>query len=190
MRRVAPFVLRHVIWPMPVVFAAVIGESACSDANQKIIGGDPQFDAGIDPQIVDAQAEAVCIPSDAADQTWTSLYQSFFGPSGIGQCGDSTRTGTATTSCHHDGTGQGALASGFICGDTQDSCYQGITSPQAQFIGTPVVAACNPSGSYVTHVLRQEAGTFGMPFYPETVVFSQTDMDRIRGWISAGAPNN
>jgi hypothetical protein len=167
-----------------LVFATV---SAC-DANQSPTGGDALFDGAVDPGPQDGQA--LCITTDAGDRTWTSLYQDFFGPTGNGQCGAATRTGAnGTTSCHHDGTGNGALASGFICGDTQESCYEGITSPQAVFVGQPVVVPCNPSASYLTQVLRHD-GAGIMPYYPETVVFSDDDMARVSGWISAGAPND
>ncbi len=176
----------YVMSPCVLVVMVVMGALAC-DANQNPSGGDPLFDGAFDPI---AQDGAVCTASDAGDQTWTSLYQSFFGPNGNGQCGDPTRTGSnGTTSCHQDSSGEGAMASGFICGDTQASCYAGITSPQASFVGQPVVVPCNASASYLTEVLRQADGGI-MPFYPETVVFSDADMARIRGWISAGAPNN
>ncbi len=86
------------------------------------------------------------------------------------------------------------MASGFVCGDTQQSCYDGITSPQANFIGHQVVVACSPCGSYLTQVLRHSDGDGGlagiMPFYPENVVFSDDDMTRVSEWIAAGAPNN
>lgn len=184
MRRAVAFILL----PAPVICAAAIGESACSDANQIPTGGQPLFDAHVGQ--VDTDGAITCLDAGAPDLTWASLYQDFFGPTGIAQCGDSTRTGVnGTTSCHHDGTGNGALASGFICGDTQESCYEGITAPAANFVGVPVVAPCAPDNSYLTQVLRRDGGGI-MPFYPESVVFSDADMARIRGWISNGAPND
>ncbi len=179
--------LAYAFVPVPIAAAAGIAVSvACGDAAQTVDGGDALFDAASPP--------FPCIPydgdiPDVADASWGALYQDYFGPTGLGQCGDSTRTGVnGTASCHHDPGGSGAQASGFICGDTQQSCYDGITSPKAAFVGERVVG-CGPDDSYVLQVLRQDSGGI-MPYYPENVYFSADDMLRIRAWIIAGAPNN
>jgi hypothetical protein len=180
--------LVHTLLPLPVVAASVIAfhATAC-DAPQTVQGGDPLFDAGPEPL---PGCDSGCVASAPANATWTALYKDLFGPAGIGQCGDATRTGqNGTTSCHQDGTGQGALASGFICGTTQQSCYDGITSPSASFIGQQVVLACSPCASYLTQVLRHDGGGI-MPFYPETAIFSDDDMSRVSAWIAAGAKND
>ncbi len=184
----------HALVPLPVIAATgiAINATACGDAPQSPSGGDPQFDAHVDPAITaDAgdAGEGGCITNDASDVTWTALYADLFGPASLGQCGDATRTGSATTSCHHDGTGNGAISSGFVCGDTQESCYQGITSPNAQFAGEQVVLPCAPGNSFLPDVMRHDGGGL-MPFYPETVVFSDSDIARVRAWIAAGALEN
>jgi hypothetical protein len=180
--------LHHALLPVPVIAASGVAVSAvaCGDAPQTVECGAPLFDA-----VVSVNADGgTCVPSSATNATWTSLYADFFGPTGIAQCGDTQRAGNAgTSSCHHDGTGSGAIASGFICGDTQESCWQGITSPNAVFVSTRVVVPCSPGESYVMQVLRQDGGGI-MPFYPESVVFSDDDMNRIRTWIAAGAQND
>jgi hypothetical protein len=180
--------------PWPVVAAVAI---ACSDAPQGIQGGTPQFNVQFDlpnipfppPDGGDAEAGG-CMPTNAANATWTSLYADLFGPTSLGQCGDSSRgDSNGSSSCHHDSGGNGALSSGFVCGDTQDSCYQGITSPMAQFLGARVVIACDPDNSFLPKVLRHTGGGI-MPFYPNSVTFSDADLARVKAWIAAGAPNN
>ena len=185
--------MRHMLLSLPVVAASAVAihATAC-DAPQTVQGGTLLFDAAPEPA---PGCDSGCIPQAPANATWTALYKDLFGPAGIGQCGDATRTGqNGTTSCHHDASGNGAQASGFICGDTQQSCYDGITSPQANFIGTQVVVACSPCGSYLTQVLRHGDGDGGitgiMPFYPENVIFSDDDMNRVTAWIAAGAKND
>ena len=186
--------MRQWVWlSLPVIAASgvAIQATAC-DAPQTVQGGDPLFDSAPDPL---PGCDSGCLASAPANATWTALYKDLFGPAGIGQCGDATRTGkNGTTSCHHAAGDQGAMASGFVCGDTQESCWQGITSPQANFIGEQVVVACSPCSSYLTQVLRHGDGDGGltgiMPFYPESVVFSDDDMARVSAWIAAGAPNN
>ncbi len=163
--------------------------AAACNASLTTTGGDPLFDAA-PPSASAPDGGDACVPTDAQDSTWSSLYADFFGPTGTAQCGDTTRSdGTSTSSCHHDATGNGALASGFICGDTSDSCYQGITSPSAQFAGERVVAACQPSQSFLLTILRHDGGGI-MPLYPASVAFSDADMARVRAWIAAGAPQN
>ncbi len=183
--------LVEALLPVPVIAASsvAINAIACGDAPQTFEGGAPLFDARVGFQESDA-GDAACIATDVAGATWAALYADMFGPASIGQCGDATRTGTnGTASCHHDSTGTGAQASGFVCGDTQQSCYDGITSPNAQFVGQQVVVPCSPETSYLTQVLRHDGGGI-MPFYPETAVFSDADMARVRAWIASGAQNN
>ncbi len=179
-------VLRRALYVCPVVAALVI---ACSDAPQAPTGGALRFDAHFDTPA--EPADGACLEGSPPNATWTALYADFFGPTGVGACGSASRSNGngATSSCHHDSGGSGAVSSGFICGDTQESCYQGITSPQASFFGQPVVTPCNPNSSGLVVVLRHGVGG-EMPFYPTSVVFSDGDIARIRTWITAGALDN
>ena len=178
---------------LPVIAASAVAiQATACDAPQNVQGGDPLFDATPEPK---AGCDSGCLAQAPSNATWTALYKDLFGPAGIGQCGDATRTGqNGTTSCHGDATGNGAQASGFICGSSQQQCYDGITSPQANFIGQQVVVACSPCGSYLTQVLRHSDGDGGvigiMPFFPENTVFSDDDMARVSAWIAAGAKND
>jgi len=185
--------MRLMLLSLPVLAASAVAiQATACEAPQTFKGGDPLFDASPEPP---PGCDSGCIAQAPSNATWTALYKDLFGPAGIGQCGDATRTGqNGTTTCHRGSTDNGALASGFVCGDTQQSCYDGITSPQANFIGQQVVIACSPCGSYLTQVLRHGDGDGGitgiMPFYPEDAVFSDDDMARVSAWIAAGAQNN
>ena len=186
-----PWRLFPALLALPVVAANAIALDACFTGGQNPDGGEPLFDATPDPISSDG-GDAACIPTDAATATWSTLYADLFGPASLGQCGAASRSnvdGSASTSCHHDSSGVGAISSGFICGDTQETCYQGITSPNASFAGQQVVVPCRPDDSYLLKVLRHDGGGL-MPFYPENVVFSDSDMARVRAWIAAGTPDN
>jgi hypothetical protein len=188
--------MRLMLLSLPVISAGAVAiQATACDAPQNVEGGDPLFDAGPEPQPTPAGCDSGCLAQAPSNATWTALYKDLFGPAGIGQCGAATRTGqNGTTSCHQSAGDNGAVASGFVCGDTQQSCFDGITSPQANFIGTQVVVACSPCGSYLTQVLRHGDGDGGligiMPYFPESVVFSDDDMARVSSWIAAGAANN
>jgi hypothetical protein len=184
--------MRLWLMPCPVIAAVVI---ACSDASQTVTGGDPQFDSSPDPAPKpppdggDAEA-GPCFPLEAGNATWTVLYANVFGPTGVGQCGAASRgDSNGSSSCHHDPGGSGALSSNFICGDTQQSCYTGITDPKANGFGAQVVIPGDPCGSFLTQVLRHDGGGY-MPFFPLNAVVSDDDMSRVATWIAQGAPNN
>ena len=186
--------MRFLLLSLPVIAAGAVAiQATACDAPQSFQGGEPLFDAAPPGQVQPPGCDSGCVTPVPANATWTTLYADLFGPAGIGQCGDATRTGAnGTTSCHHDSGGNGALASGFVCGETEQDCYDGITSSMANFLGQQVVVACSPCGSYLTQVLRHGDGDGGvvglMPFYPENVVFSDDDMARVSAWIAAGAP--
>ncbi|MGH7294809.1 MAG: hypothetical protein ACRELB_07750, partial [Polyangiaceae bacterium] len=65
------------------------------------------------------QAPTGCAAS-CVSPTWSCLYDSCFGPSGQASCS------TAQGSCHADGSQTGSQISGFVCGGTKDSCWQGL----------------------------------------------------------------
>jgi hypothetical protein len=185
--------MRLMLLSLPVFAASAVAiEATACDAPQTIQGGNPLFDATPEPL---PGCDAGCVDQAPPNATWTALYQDLFGPTGIGQCGATSRTGkNGPSTCHHDTGGAGAIASGFVCGDTQQSCYDGITNPAANFLGQQVVVACSPCGSYLTQVLRHsdgDGGTIGiMPIQPDDVVFSDDDMARVSAWIAAQAKNN
>jgi hypothetical protein len=170
----------QLLMPCPVVAAIII---ACDEF-------DAHYNAPPPPMSDASDGEGGCVTPDAGNATWTALYADFFGPTGTAQCGASSRgDSNGSTSCHHDSGGNGAMASGFICGDTQQSCYAGITSSMASFGGAQVVIPGDPCNSFLPKILRRNGGGI-MPFYPMSVFFSDNDMARVREWIAAGAQNN
>ena len=188
--------MRLLLLSLPVFAASAVAiQATACEAPQTFQGGEPLFDATPEPKATPPGCDSGCLSQAPANATWTALYADLFGPASIGQCGDATRTGqNGTSSCHQDTGGAGAMASGFICGKTQQDCYDGITNPAANFLGQQVVVACSPCGSYLTQVLRHGDGDGGitgiMPIQPDNVVFSDDDMARVSAWIAAGAKND
>jgi hypothetical protein len=81
---------------------------ACDQATGTVKGG----------QALTAQPTGCA--ANCTDATWTCLYDNCFGPSGLASC--STAQGT----CHSDASQVGSQISGFVCGATKDSCWQGM----------------------------------------------------------------
>lgn len=90
---------------MPIrrfALALLLFTTACAQATGTVQGGEP------------------LTSDEAGAATWTGLYTDYFGPSGQASC-------TAQSSCHGAASQSGALESGFVCGATKESCWQGIT---------------------------------------------------------------
>jgi hypothetical protein len=135
-----------------------------------------------------ASTEADQCPGASPQGQWSDLYRCYFGATGIANCGQSD-------SCHQTSAGVGTESSGFVCGQTADSCWQGMTSSSASDMSPIVPTDGGPSD--VTTVtlwsaLRKTSGQglSDMPNAPTTVVFTATDMARIAAWIQRGAPND
>jgi hypothetical protein len=107
----------------------------------------------------------------AGGVTWTTIYNTVFGPSGTSTC--------AGSSCH---TGS---RSGFACGSTKTTCYNGFVS--AGYI-TPGASAS--SSALVDPNQSPLCGTLGgnMPIGHSCVTAAQ--ITTIKSWLAAGAPNN
>jgi hypothetical protein len=88
----------------------------------------------------------------------------------------------------------GVATSGFVCGITAESCWQGMTQAQA---GHPPLVPRGGAADATTTPLWQAlykgppAGTMSNNM-PQTLAFtfSTSDLAAIRGWIEAGAPDN
>jgi hypothetical protein len=147
--------------------------AACSSATGKASGGDDTFDAG--PA---ATPDAGLAPADAGGGiTWTDLYRDFFGKAAPGP------------SCKGTGVCHGATDQGgggvWVCGDTQESCWQGLTT------ATPaLVDPKDPDNSILISIALRNKGGGNMPQAPASYVFSDASMQRIRDWMAAGAQNN
>jgi hypothetical protein len=169
-----------------VTSLAILGFCGCSDATGSVIGGDAislsassaSSDAAIDG------ASGVVPP-----HRWQDLYQSYFGLGAPASC-------AAASLCHGAPGDEGAIVSGYVCGMTKDSCWQGMTQiPEAgATMYTPLVASSStqdPMGTTLWSVLHKSpaSGLNNMPL-AGGYTFTQDDMTRIAAWIREGAQNN
>jgi hypothetical protein len=134
---------------------------------------------------------ASSVVADAAPPaaTWTTLYALYFGNPMTGGCG------AFPGSCHQAAGDSGAKvppSSGFVCGATQDACYQGMLNATPPLISTTRYVA-DPTTAPLYQAVYQ-GGLFGsasnnMPL-TANFVFSPADMSLIATWMKDGAPNN
>jgi hypothetical protein len=167
-----------------VVFAACAAGAivlACT-ATPTEEGGTSRFDAA--PETVADDGGSVCTEDTDAgsSDTWTSLYQDYFGPTGKASC-------AGTGVCHGDTSQAGYQGSGYVCPPTAAQCYAGITATAAGLV-TPGPPVSDPTTAGLYGVLRKCAGGGSMPKEPATVFFTAGDMARIGAWIQAGAPDD
>jgi hypothetical protein len=167
----------------PIVFTLFAALMGCSDAPSSVHGGDPLFEAGtaaLTQEGGSGVATPECQPGAAhGGHRWQDLYACFFGPSGGATCG------VQGGACHGGASGAGVAASGgFICGQTQDACWMGMTSTIV-----PSGSASNPKGTRLYVALRKPDGSGLMPA-ASSFVFQSDDLARIASWIQAGAPND
>ena len=149
--------------------------AACSSAGGTARGGEDTFDASPAP-IPDAGTPPAT--DDAGSGiTWTDLYRDFFGKPAPGPgC-------SGSIGCHGvAGSGGGGV---WVCGDTKDTCWAGLTSTTAALIDTT-----NPDNSTLLSIALRNRQGGNMPQQPATYVFSDASMKRIRDWMAAGAQNN
>jgi hypothetical protein len=128
----------------------------------------------------DAGADATSGTETPVPARFSELYRDYFGPTGVASCaGDGA--------CHGSAHQDGALASGYVCGDTASACRASIV--RAGLVSREGAALVEATRLY--QILRKPDGRFGsMPKRPETLTFSKEDMARIGSWIDAGAPDD
>jgi hypothetical protein len=105
--------------------------------------------------------------------TWTSIYDTVFGPSGSSPC-------AINGSCHTQND------HGFACGTTKTSCYNGFVS--AGYISPGSGAS---SSSLVDPSSSPLCGSLGgnMPRSYGTCV-TDAQVANIQTWLASGAPDN
>jgi hypothetical protein len=144
-------------------------------------GSSPDPDAGV-PEIDQC-------PDASPEGHWPDLYNCYFGPTGIANCG-------SAAGCHDVANDDGTAGSGFLCGHSADDCWMGMnTSLLAGMLPIaegPDGGFADPTTSTLWSALRKTSGQGqdNMPVAPATVVFSSPDMARIAAWIQRGAPND
>lgn len=106
--------------------------------------------------------------------TYSELYARYFAPGTRGHC--------ATAGCHAD-----PLHIIWLCGPTPETCYAGMTSPEAGLINTKVPRLsliADPQRSPLSWISPNGIMPFDRPGpFPE-------GRDAILAWIAAGAPND
>jgi hypothetical protein len=171
---------------------------SCDSATGSVEGGQPLEEAG-------SGCAASCTTA-----TWTCLYANCFGPAGQASCS------TAQGVCHNSPSQTGAQISGFVCGETQQSCWEGITKGIAVDAGgffCPIVcdgtcpqtgSACptEPSQQLLVQDIHKAQGGSGQlnnmpcasppncPANTGSYTFTADDVANISAWIQQGAPNN
>jgi hypothetical protein len=177
---------------------AVTTQFGCTNATGELQGGDPLVAAT--PPVTDAggtssmESDAFaattsdCLPGGAhGDNTWTDLYTCYFGPTAPASC-------ASQSGCHSAADQAGALGSGYVCGTTQQTCWQGMT--MSSLSGLAPIAmpfgGTDPTSATLFSALRKADGTGidNMPLSPLSYIFQGGDMNRISAWIAGGALNN
>lgn len=168
----------------PLAVGVLLLASGCTDATGSVQGG----------EALTTQAATNCEP------TWTSLYASYFGPTGQASCSPTTQS-----SCHSVATELGAQTSGFVCGSTKDGCWQGMTVgiPPAEGGFFPAILAPDagdPTQSQLWLGIHKASGggLNNMPCGNPTIctasvsayTFTASDLACISTWAQQGAPNN
>jgi hypothetical protein len=151
----------------------------------------------------------VAEPDSGGGTTWTALYGDFFGPSGQASC-------SAQATCHGTAGASGAEVSGFVCGQSKEECWAGVTQGIAVDAGgvfCPIVClgtcpqngeACNvsdPTQQTLYEDIHKAKGS-GLNNMPcggnlqlcpasgATYTFTADDLGRISTWIQQGAQND
>ncbi len=104
--------------------------------------------------------------------TWTQLYNGVFGPTGTSAC-----TGS---SCHTN------TKSGFKCGTSKTTCYNGFVSsgyitPGANASSSPLI---DPAQSCLCGSLGGNMPAGSAP------CITNTQLTQLKSWLASGAPNN
>jgi hypothetical protein len=110
-------------------------------------------------------------PVDAAPApaTWTSVYDTYFGPGTPGHCGNA--------GCH------ATIRSGFLCGPTKDTCYQGLVSASLLSLTAPATSSlADPASSPLTW--------FGGIMPQDNQGPNEAAADAVKAWITAGAQDD
>ncbi len=158
-------------FPALLALAGLLG--ACGNATGSPSGGADLFDASPAPA---PDTGATPTTEDAGSGiTWTDLYRDFFGRPAPGP-------GCKGTGACHGSAGVGGGGT-WVCGDTKESCWQGITAVSAGLLDTKA-----PENSALLLTIRTKDGG-SMPKNPR-YVFSDESVKRIRDWMAAGAQNN
>jgi hypothetical protein len=140
--------------------------------------------------------------SSDTGSTWTDLYADYFGPGGSGSC-------SGQSYCHDTAAATGAMTSGFVCGPTQESCWEGmvfgipadagggIFPPLASSEGAQLFSALHKTTSSGQDLDNMPCGAAPQGAEPPLCLstnaayaFTPADLARITSWIQQGAQDN
>ncbi|MEO7330694.1 MAG: hypothetical protein ABI193_19115 [Minicystis sp.] len=147
-------------WSCALLFL-FLGLSACSST-------DPGTgDGGVEDQ-----------PWLRIDPTWSSIYDGYFGPTGVGSC-------SSGKGCHTSADDAGTKASNFLCVD-KDGCHASLTGTSNLVRPSDVK---DPTRAPLLGKLRQAGGKGKMPS-SSAFVFHPEDISVLEAWIAKGANND
>jgi hypothetical protein len=163
-----------------VAIAVLLLSTGCDGATGSVQGG----------------TATLCAPSNGGS-TWTDLYADYFGPCGRAGC-------SGQGECHENASSPGVLFSGFICGTTQESCWEGMTigiAPDAGGVypaivtGGELVSALHKSPPAAQNLNNMPceaaaAAVFACSPTSSSYAFTPADLARISSWIQQGAQDN
>jgi hypothetical protein len=156
-----------------VALVSLLALSFCGACGSEPRPGSPSDPVPTPDPAPSSPGATPCVPpTDNTAPTYTELFDRYFAPGKPGHC--------ATAHCHDD-PGHNV----WLCGDTAESCYQGMveiglidpSNPKASLIGNPTQSTLswvNPTGS--------------MPF-DATGPFPE-GRDAVLAWVAACAQNN
>ncbi len=123
--------------------------------------------------------------ADAGDQpwlrikpTWASIYDGYFGPSGVASCSNGS-------TCHTTPDTSGVVASNFSCTD-KDACYASLHGASHLIRSQDPM---DPAATPLLAKLRQNTGMGRMPSN-SMFLFQPQDVDVLKTWIGNGAKND
>jgi hypothetical protein len=155
-----------------VAAALAIGLAACGNGDT---GGGGSGGAGTGTGTGDAGMDAGDQPWLRATASWASLYDVYFGPTGVASCSNGD-------TCHTSLMTPGGISSNFVCAD-KDGCYMSLTG-QSNLVKSTDMAS--PEGATLFKKLRQ-AGTAGTMPSNSMFTFQSGDVSVIEAWIKNGA---
>jgi hypothetical protein len=104
--------------------------------------------------------------------TWTELYNGVFGTSGTSNC-------ALSSACHLH------TQSGFQCGTTKTTCYDGLVSA-----GLVMPGAGASSSVLVTSGQSPLCGSLGGNMPRQGACVTSAQLAQIQAWLGSGAPDN
>lgn len=113
-----------------------------------------------------------------ASSSWASLYDVYFGPTGVASCSNGD-------TCHTSLMTSGGIASNFACTD-KDACYASLTG-LSNLVRMQDVGA--PGSAPLLAKIRQKGNTGSMPSN-SMFTFAPEDVAVIEAWIGKGAKDD